>query len=57
MTDLIDMMRSSFKKYHMGFFSLTDVPHPTTNHAQQNLAHFCSALCVMGYRTGALWDF
>ena len=32
------------------------VPYPTMQHSEQKCAHFCSECCIVGYRTGALWD-
>ena len=33
------------------------VPYPTMHHSEQKCAHFCSEWCIVGYGTGALWDF
>ena len=33
------------------------VPHPTMHHSEEQCAHFCSQCWIMGYGTGALWDF
>ena len=33
------------------------VPYPTMQHSEQKCAHFCSECCIVGYETGALWDF
>ena len=32
------------------------VSYPTIHHSEQKCVHFCSELCIVGYRTGALWD-
>ena len=32
------------------------IPCPTMHHSQQKCAHFCDKWCIVGYRTGALWD-
>ena len=34
----------------------TPVPCPTIYHSGQKCAHFCSKWCIVGYRTGAVWD-
>ena len=31
-------------------------PYPKVQHSEQQYAHFCSQLCILGYETGALWD-
>ena len=33
------------------------VPYPTMHHSEQKCAHFCYEWCIVGYETGALWDF
>ena len=35
----------------------TAVPHPTMHHSEQKCAYFFSTWCIVGYGTGALWDF
>ena len=33
------------------------VPYPTMQHSEQKCTHFCSEWCIVGYGTGAFWDF
>ena len=33
------------------------VSYLTIHHSEQKCGHFCSEWCIVGYRTGALWDF
>ena len=35
----------------------TPVPYPIMLHSEQKSAHFCSEWSIMGYGTGAFWDF
>ena len=42
---------------HSGKSHNSPVPYPTMHHSEQKCAHFCSEWCIVGYGTGALWDF
>ena len=33
------------------------IPYPTMLHSEQKCADFCSELSIVGYETGAFWDF
>ena len=33
------------------------VSYPTMHHSEQKCAHFCSEWCIVGYGTGAFWDW
>ena len=51
----LDVSYFSIEQSHKSHNAL--VPFPTVHHAKQKCVHFCSEWCIVGYGTGALWDF